>query len=120
MAADPLLALQQHFESEYGKLELPKQSKKRKRNATAVDPAPKPTPTTEEDQDREWKGIENPVLENVREPEVVTFHDSTSINEDVVGGSYRAFMVEPSKSLNEANPHFSLPRRQKQPVSRRK
>jgi hypothetical protein len=93
MAADPLLALQQHFESEYGKLELPKQSKKRKRNATAVDPGPKPTPRPGEEEDGEWKGIENGIPENIGEPEVITFHDSSSLIEDVVGGSYRSFMV---------------------------
>jgi hypothetical protein len=87
MTEDALLALQRHFEEQYGKLEMPG-TRKKKRKRTEEEERPEEKVADSED---EWGGIQDDsVLQ--QDPKVVEYKDTTSIDE-VDTKSYKSFMV---------------------------
>jgi hypothetical protein len=100
MSEAPLLALQRHFEEQYGKLNLPGlRGKKRKRGHVRPEPElPKEQATNSEE---EWQGINGDASDDdtddppsVAGPEVVSFTETAEITEDAEVVSYKSFMVE--------------------------
>jgi hypothetical protein len=100
MTEDPLLALQRHFEEQYGKVNLPGlRGKKRKRGT--VEPEPEPEKEQATDSEGEWQGIkddnsndDSDDCPSVAGPEVVSFTETTEIAEDAEVVSYKLFMVQ--------------------------
>ena len=89
MTDDPLTALQQYFEKEYGEIEVGVRKKKRKRNRFEVEPRVEIVNESEE----EWQGIqtvENP--QSTVEPQIISFTETTEATEDEVA-PYKSFMV---------------------------
>jgi len=92
---DPLLALQRHFEEQYGTIDIPKsKSKKRKRGHTEKEVAKEQVPESEE----EWQGIQDTPPEDSRPstagPMVVEFRETGEEElEEPEIVSKKAFMV---------------------------
>jgi hypothetical protein len=86
MTEDALLALQRHFEEQYGKLEIPG-ARKKKRKRTEEEERPK----EEVDSEDEWGGIQDGSISQP-DPKVVEYKDTVSIDE-VDTKSYKSFMV---------------------------
>ena len=92
---DPLLALQRHFEEQYGTIDIPKsKSKKRKRGRTDEDVPKEQVPESEE----EWQGIQDTPPEDSRPsttgPVVVEFRETGEEElEEPEIVSKKAFMV---------------------------
>lgn len=88
MTEDGLLALQRHFEEQYGKLEIPGVKRKNKRKRTG-----ETEPPTEEtaDWEQEWGGIGDDKASNP-DPKVVEFKE-TQETDQVDKKSYKSFMV---------------------------
>jgi len=83
---DALLALQRHFEEQYGKLEMPEvRRRKRKRNEETEPPKQQPI-----ESDEGWGGIQNKVAQP--NPEVVEFKE-TQKTDTLDTKSYKSFMV---------------------------
>jgi len=83
---DALLALQRHFEEQYGKLEMSEVNRrKRKRKEEAA-----PSKQDLIESDEEWEGIQNSVSQP--HPQVVEFKE-TQKTDTVDTKSYKSFMV---------------------------
>lgn len=86
MTEDALLALQRHFEEQYGKLEIFGRKKKRKRTEEE-----ERRREEVEDSEDEWGGIQDESVSQ-QDPKVVEYKDTASIDE-VDTKSYNSFMV---------------------------
>ena len=83
---DALLALQRHFEEQYGKLEM-SEVKRRKRKQKEETEPPKQEQT---ESDEEWGGIQNTASQP--DPQVVEFKEAQK-TDTLDTKSYRSFMV---------------------------
>jgi len=89
MVEDALVALQLHFEGQYGKLELPGlRRKKRKRDQ--IGPEPKEEVAVEVEE--EWLGLDNDPVATT-EPTVVTFTEIEGDVEEAPITASRSFLV---------------------------
>lgn len=89
---DPLLALQRHFEEQYGTIDVPKsRSKKRKRGHTEEEAEEEQVPESEE----EWRGIQDAydASESSRAPLVIEFRETGEVIEEPELVSKKSFMV---------------------------
>ncbi len=78
---DPLLALQRHFEEQYGSIDIPKnKSKKRKRSHVQTEVEKEQGYESEE----EWQGIQDTavIVEPTIAPVVVEFTETSDVVED--------------------------------------
>ena|SRR5256885_17050301 len=78
---DPLLALQRHFEEQYGSIDIPK-SKSKKRKRSHVQPEVEKEQVSESEE--EWQGIRATavIVEPTIAPVVVEFTETDEVVED--------------------------------------
>jgi len=93
-----LLALQRHFEEQYGKLEMPG-ARRKKRKRTEEEERP-----NEEivDSEEEWGGIQdNSAAQSAARPDAkVVEYKETDATDGVDTKSYKSFMVMPALWFN--------------------
>lgn len=90
MADDPLTALQQHFEGQYGKLELPG-SRKKKRKRGQIDPKPKEEVSVEFEE--EWLGMDDDPVTATTEATIITFTEIEGDVEETPIQTSKSFLV---------------------------
>jgi hypothetical protein len=91
MMDDALSALQQHFEEQYGKLEIPGSTGKKRKRRHVVEERHEEEKAVNSDE--EWHGIQDDPVDTGPSPQVFSFTDSTGIVEEEDLTLYKSFMV---------------------------